>query len=248
MRFLLAILLMFLANPGWAADVIVKDGRTLQLGSIAYRLDGIDAPEFDQMCVDQKADPWACGVDVRDQLAKLIGDRRVRCEDKGPDTTTKNRRVGICSIDGESGSLNQWLVRHGLALNLEAAAGGRFKADEADARDSQRGLWRGCFTAPLEFRRWKTNGVLLGASCRTDKEAELREFLFPADPTMPPGCTIKGKFAVRAKVTGNVGVYHMQGCRSYAGLTKPNRWFCSEEDAQAAGFRRAYNCGSARRK
>jgi hypothetical protein len=33
-------------------------------------------------------------------------------------------------------------------------------------------------------------------------------------------------------------------CRSYPGLTKPDRWFCSEEDAQAAGFRRAYNCRS----
>ena len=26
--------------------------------------------------------------------------------------------------------------------------------------------------------------------------------------------------------------------------TKPDRWFCSEEDAQAAGFRKAYNCRS----
>jgi hypothetical protein len=31
--------------------------------------------------------------------------------------------------------------------------------------------------------------------------------------------------------TGNVGVYHLQACRSYPALTKPDRWFCSEEDA-----------------
>ena len=48
--------------------------------------------------------------------------------------------------------------------------------------------------------------------------------------------------AVRARVTGNVGIYHLQACRSYPGLGNPDRWFCSEEDAQAAGFRRAYNC------
>ena len=65
---------------------------------------------------------------------------------------------------------------------------------------------------------------------------------------MPPGCPIKGKLAVRARVTGNVGIYHLQSCRSYAGLTKPNRWFCSEDDAQAAGFRKAYNCRSLRRR
>jgi hypothetical protein len=63
----------------------------------------------------------------------------------------------------------------------------------------------------------------------------LREILFPDEPAMPPGCPIKGRFAVRARVTGNVGIYHLQGCRSYAGFSKPNRWFCSEEDAQAAG-------------
>ena len=49
---------------------------------------------------------------------------------------------------------------------------------------------------------------------------------------------------VRARVTGNLGIYHLQACRSYPGLTRPDRWFCSEEDAQAAGFRRAYNCRS----
>ena len=65
---------------------------------------------------------------------------------------------------------------------------------------------------------------------------------------MPPGCNIKGKFAVRARVTGNLGIYHLQACRSYPGLTKPDRWFCSEEDAQAAGFRRAYNCRAARKE
>jgi methylphosphotriester-DNA--protein-cysteine methyltransferase len=47
---------------------------------------------------------------------------------------------------------------------------------------------------------------------------------------------------VRARVTGNVGIYHLQGCPSYAGLPRPDRWFCSEDDAQAAGFRRAFNC------
>ena len=48
--------------------------------------------------------------------------------------------------------------------------------------------------------------------------------------------------ARRARLTGNVGVYQLRGCPSYASLTKPNRWFCSEDDARAAGFRKAYNC------
>jgi hypothetical protein len=72
--------------------------------------------------------------------------------------------------------------------------------------------------------------------------------LFPDDLTMPPGCSIKGKFAVRARVTGNVGVYQLQACRSYPALTRPDRWFCSEDDAQAEGFRKAYNCQAGARR
>jgi endonuclease YncB( thermonuclease family) len=249
MRFVVAALALLLwIGPGRATETIVTDANTLQLGSVKYRLDGISAPEFDQVCIDQHADPWTCGVEARDQLRARIGDSAVHCEAKGPDPAFRNRHLGVCSIEGEAASLNQWLVQQGLALNVEPAAKGRFKADETDARDKQKGLWKGCFVAPADFRQWKINGALLGASCRSDKDAELRAFLFPAEPAMPPGCSIKGKLAARAILTGKVGIYQMQGCRSYASLTKPNRWFCSEEDAQAAGFRKAYNCGNLRRR
>jgi endonuclease YncB( thermonuclease family) len=248
MRLHLAILATLLTSSSWAAEPVIKDGGTIQLAGTTYRLDGIDAPELDQICVDDHADPWTCGVEARDRLAKLTGKRDVRCRDLGPDTTTGKRRIGICTVDGESTSLNQMLVREGFALNFEPAAKGRFKADEAKAKDAVAGLWKGCFAAPQEFRRWQKTATLLGASCRSDKDKELREILFPDDTAMPPGCPIKAKFAVRARVTGNVGIYHMQGCRSYAGTTRPERWFCSEEEAQAAGFRRAYNCRGVRRR
>jgi hypothetical protein len=152
-------------------------------------------------------------------------------------------------VNGETDSLNQLLVRQGYALDVEPSANGRFKGDESTAKNKSLGLWRGCFVAPQAFRHREKTALLLGAACRSDKDRELREALFPDEPAMPPGCAIKAKFAVRARLTGKVGIYHMQGCRSYAPLTKPDRWFCSEEDAQAAGFRRAYNCrASAARK
>jgi endonuclease YncB( thermonuclease family) len=241
-RALILVLVGFAASPGWAAGAIVRDAGTLQLADVTYRLDGIDAPELDQICIDDHADSWACGVEARDQLAKLIGDRQVRCEDLGQGAATKKRPIGICTVEGESASLNQLLVRGGFALNFEPYARGRFKEDEAGAKDARRGLWKGCFVAPHEFRRGRKDGALLGSSCRADKDREIRAVLFPDEPAMPPGCSIKAKFAARARFTGNVGVYHLQGCRSYPALTTPDRWFCSEDDAQAAGFRRAYNC------
>jgi len=230
------------ASSGWAANATVKDGATLQLGGVTYRLDGVDAPEFDQICLDDHADPWTCGVEARDQLTKLIEARGVHCEDLGADKIIPRRHAGLCTVDGETISLSQLLVRQGFALNAEPSAKGHFKDDETAASNDRRGLWRGCFVAPQEFRHGKKDGALLGAACRGDKDREIRQVLFPEEPATPPGCNIKAKFAVRARVTGNLGIYHLQGCRSYAPLTKPDRWFCSEDDAQAAGFRRAYNC------
>jgi endonuclease YncB( thermonuclease family) len=244
MRALILILAVFTAGQGFAADAVLRDGNAIQLGDVPYRLDGIDAPEFDQMCIDEHADAWACGVEARDQLASLIGGRAVRCEDLGADATYKRRHIGICTVEGETASLNQLLVRQGFALNIDPSAKGRFKDDETDAKNNRRGLWKGCFVAPQEFRRGRRDGPLLGDSCRSDKDREIRAVLFPDEPVMPAGCSIKGKLALRARVTGNLGVYHLQGCRSYPALTKPDRWFCSEEDAQAAGFRKAYNCGA----
>ena len=230
------------ATQSWAANTTVRDGSTLQLGSVTYRLDGIDVPPVDQLCIDEHAESWTCGIEARDQLAKLIGDSKVRCDDLGVDPTTKKLHLGVCKIEGDTTSLSQLLVGKGFALNVEASATGRFKTDEARAREDRQGLWKGCFVAPEEFRRGKKDGALLGGSCPADRDKEIREALFPDELAMPSGCSIKGKFAVRARVTGNVGIYHLQGCRSYPALTKPDRWFCSEEDAQAAGFRRAYNC------
>ena len=242
-----ALLSIIPVSQGWAATAIVRDGGTLQLGNVTYRLDGIDAPTFDQLCIDEHADSWTCGIEARDQLTKLIDGKQVRCDDLGVDPAYRKRHLGVCTVEGEKTSLNQSLVRQGFALNgfaPEPAAKGRFADDEAKARQSRQGLWKGCFIAPREFRLGKKDGALLGASCRADRDREIREALFPEDLAMPASCSIKGKYAVRARVTGNLGIYHLQACRSYPGLTRPDRWFCSEEDAQGAGFRRAYNCRS----
>ena len=115
------------------------------------------------------------------------------------------------------------------------------KLDEDDARSRARGLWNGCFSRPQETRRWnKSKASLLGASCPPSKE--IRDTLFPDHPAMPLGCPIKAKFAVRAHFTGHRGIYHMEGCRSYGRTEAPDRWFCSEDEAKAEGFRKAFGC------
>jgi endonuclease YncB( thermonuclease family) len=231
------------ATPGLAltATATVRDGNSIQLGDVTYRLDGVDAPELDQTCIDDHADPWTCGLDARDQLTKLIAGRSVRCDDVGPEKNFGRRHRAICTADGDKVSLNEQLVRLGYAIAREPVKA-NVKPGAAEAKAASAGIWRGCFVAPQEFRTGKRDGVLLGAACRADRDKEIRAVLFPEEFAAPPNCSIKGKLAVRARVTGNIGIYHLRGCPSYAATTRPDRWFCSEDDALAAGFRKAYNC------
>ncbi|SEH71132.1 thermonuclease family protein [Tardiphaga sp. OK245] len=252
MRILSLFVLLLVANPASAVEAIVKDGDTIQIGNVAYKLAGLDAPEVDQPCVDEHADNWACGVEARDQLVKLIDKREVRCEDLGEDKIYKNRRAGLCSVVGETGSLNQAVIQSGYAVSIEpsdkASAKTSFKPDETAAKDKRQGLWRGCFVTPAEFRRKASDSLLLGSACRSDKDKELRAALFPTDLAMPVGCNIRAKQVRRAKFTGHLGVYLIPQCQNYATQPKPDRWFCSEDDARAAGYRKALNCQAPSRR
>lgn len=239
---ILPLLFLLLATPAVAAEAIVKDGDTLQIGSVPYKLAGVDAPELDQPCVDEHADNWACGVEARDRLVKLINKRDVRCEDFGDDKTSKGRKTGLCTVAGETVSLNQAVIQAGYGIGIAPPAKAGFPLDEAKAADAKQGLWRGCFVAPADFRGKVTDGKLLGSACAPDKEKALRAALFPADLPKPDGCNIRAKQVRRAKLTGNVGVYLIPQCQNYATQPKPDRWFCSEDDARAAGYRKALNC------
>ena len=128
--FLVAALLSiaFSASESSAATAIVRDGSTLQLGNLTYRLDGIDVPTVDQLCIDEHADLWTCGIEARDQLSKLIDGKQVRCDDLGVDPTYKKRRIGSCKLEGDTTSLSELLEQADAAMyeqkNARRAAGG----------------------------------------------------------------------------------------------------------------------------
>ena len=54
-----------------AADLLgvprVVDGDTLAIGATKVRLEGIDAPETDQICLSAIGNRWTCGINARDQ-------------------------------------------------------------------------------------------------------------------------------------------------------------------------------------
>lgn len=243
MRSLVVCLIMVAATACASAAATVTDGDTLMLDDKIFRLDGIEAPQTDQLCLDDSGAKWSCGIEARDRLRQRIGTRTVRCDDKGADRAFRKRRIGVCWVEGEATSLNQWLVQEGWALNLEPSAKGRFKADQESARDNRKGLWKGCFVAPEALRRWTiSTAELLGAACPKPADWATRQMLFPDYPAMPPGCPIKGRVAMRAQVAAHQGIYHPESCGSYARTKNPHRWFCSEEEAVAEGFRKSYTC------
>jgi hypothetical protein len=73
MRAWFAVLVMIVVAPTWAADAIVKDGDTLGLSGASFRLDGVDAPELDQVCLDEAGSAWACGIEARTSLTEFVG-------------------------------------------------------------------------------------------------------------------------------------------------------------------------------
>src|SRR5215472_1827720 len=111
-----------------------------------------DVLEIDQICINDQADPWSCGVDARDQLAKLIAGRNVHCDDLGPDKQFKKRHAGVCTVEGDSTSLNQQIAQMGLAISVEPSLKVHAKDDAAKAQAGKRGVWSGCLVAPQEFR------------------------------------------------------------------------------------------------
>jgi endonuclease YncB( thermonuclease family) len=242
MRALMTAALIAAVTPSLAAEATVTDGNTLVLDAVVYRLDGISAPQTDQTCVDEKGAAWTCGVDARDRLQEHVRKRDVRCTDRGADSNYRVTRIGECWVADEPTSLNQWMVQQGWALN-DRSAKGRFKADRDNASAKRVGLWKGCFVSPEDLRRVTiSTAALLGAACPKPNNWRVREMLFPEFPTMPAGCDIKGRSVLRSQVAGYRGIYHLPACRSYPRTRPVHRWFCSEAEAQAAGFRKSYTC------
>jgi len=135
------------ASAAWAADSIdgparVIDGDTIVVGTVKVRLDGIDAPETDQVCLDSAGNRWTCGIAARDALAARIGNGNVSCTSRGEDRY--GRTLAYCSTGDEE--LNGWMARQGFALAYVQYSR-RYVPYEAIARDKRRGLWAGAFAA-----------------------------------------------------------------------------------------------------
>ena len=110
------------------------------------------------------------------------------------------------------------MVSQGFALAYRKYSTA-YVGQERAAKAARRGLWRGEFVAPWDWRR----GKRLAAAAPVARTGE---------------CRIKGNISRSGK-----RIYHVPGARYYdrtrIDTSKGERWFCSEAEARVAGWRRA---------
>ena len=191
----------------------VTDGDSLEIGSTRLRLYGVDALEGRQSCTrDGRA--WACGNEAARKLRSLIGDRTVSCTKR--DVDDYGRMVAVCRSG--AADLGAEMVRAGFATAYR-----RYSSDyvdeENEARTARRGIWAGEFASPEDYRRDETR----------DRPAS-------AQRASRAGCDVKGNINGEGE-----RIYHAPGSPSYdeTRIDESNgeRWFCTEAEARAAGWR-----------
>ena len=129
--------------------VTVIDGDSLRAGDENIRLVGIDAPELFQTCRDANGGEWQCGRAAKARLAALLSQGAVACAPRGRDRY--GRTLAVCAA-GEVADIGEALVREGHAVSFDGFSSG-YAAAEREAREGRRGLWRGDFERPQDWRR-----------------------------------------------------------------------------------------------
>jgi endonuclease YncB( thermonuclease family) len=201
------------AGTAWAGPegrIAVVDGDTIRVGGESVRLFGIDAPELDQACRRPDGTVWRCGDWARDEVRRLYQGRRAVCD--AIETDRYGRTVATCRVDGRD--MGAVLVANGYARAYLRYTD-LYLETEKEAVVAGRGIFGSEMAAPEAFRA-------------ADR---------PAPQTAPGGCVIKGN------ISNSGRIYHMPGHENYADTridsSRGERWFCSEAEAQAAGWRRA---------
>ena len=200
-------------NQDFAGLARVVDGDTINVGDTRVRLEGIDAPESAQMCKRANGSDWRCGTEATRAMRAMVEDRVVTCRNHGTDIY--GRTIATCFVGGVD--VDRQMVVLGLAWAYVKYSR-VYVAEEAVARVGRVGIWQGAATPAWEWRAqvWKA-------------KAEVA----------PTGCAIKGNVN-----TEGSHIYHMPWSPWYDKVKidghPEKRWFCSEAEAQAAGWRPAF--------
>jgi micrococcal nuclease len=207
----------------------VVDGDTIDIAMDGkrerVRLIGINTPES----VDPRKSVECFGLEASARASELLEGRKIIFEPDGSqDTRDKYGRL-LGYIKRDDGLFyNLEIIRDGYAYEYTYQSAYKyqkeFKEAEKFARENKRGLWADGACGGKDIK----NDLGIGDS---------------ANPSgvINPNCPIKGNINSKKEK-----IYHLQGCDSYDKTVidekSGERWFCSEEEAESAGWRKALNC------
>jgi endonuclease YncB( thermonuclease family) len=135
------LIAVLVASP--VAGQTVIDGDSLQVGRKKYHLNGIDAPEADQVC----RDGWPAGYEARHYLEQLVDGKQITC------TPLVGKRddeiIARCRADGVDLSGAMVVAGHAFAFVPHSA---QYIGHEAAAARGDRGVHAHHCTSPWEWR------------------------------------------------------------------------------------------------
>ncbi len=203
---------------------VLQNGETHRI-----RLIGINTPET----VDPRKPVECFGTEASTYLKNLLTNRTVLLEtDESQGDTDKYNRLLRYVFLPDGTNVNLTMIKEGYAYeytyNTPYQYQTEFKAAEADARENGQGLWGATCTDTTTTTATEPTTVAITS---TNEPIE--------EPTA--ACTIKGNINSEGEK-----IYHVIGCQSYnktiINEDAGERWFCSEAEALAAGWRKALNC------
>ncbi len=143
---LLALAALVAPIAAFAGTAEVIDPETLELAGERYRLAGIDGPEPGQACW-LKSHLYDCHTIAASALIDLTMGAQVVCVPlTGPDVPAG---IARCFADGYD--LSEGMTYTGWAL-ADPASGARYLKFQQGAAKAKRGLWRGRFVDPWDWR------------------------------------------------------------------------------------------------
>jgi len=113
---------------------------------------------------------------------------------------------------------------------------GRAAALKRMMREAKAGMWQGAFIAPWDWRVRNKKTTILGAAKAPETAHAILLASASGSVAPSPECTIKGNVNRAGEC-----IYHTPKSRWYAKIemkiSKGTRWFCSVDEAEAAGCR-----------
>ena len=212
------IIRSFQSNPNLYLVKAVIDGDTFKISNdVRVRFINIDAPEKGECYYDES----------RQALKELIQGKQVKLIKDVSEKDRFNRLLRYVILPSQTGGddilVGQYLAKNGFVKYMPSPPNNQYRdlisSAQWQAYNNRLGMWGACGYKPDNFNKRQQDAA-------------------------PPNqeCIIKGNISEK----GFGKIYLIPGCDNYNSvkidLRKGEKYFCTEDEAIKAGFRKATNC------